>query len=174
MLKAFIAFICFLLLFLYATYNTGNTSSVTTLSGIDSNKLELHVVSVVLEKGREMEDFVIHCIHADQALCLKFWPFHMFINLSGQIDDATSLFTYPEGLSALNFSFPDHSPRFLSEVLENATSDTRALCGNNVECIFDTIETGSMAIGLETLQTNQNNNNDQMVACKFQNPSNKT
>ena len=97
----------------------------------------------------------------------------MFINLLGQITDEISLFTYPGGLSVANFSFPGHLPRFLDEVLANATDDTRNICGNNDECIFDATETGSMDIGLETRQTNQDNNNDQMVACKFQNPSNK-
>ena len=58
-------------------------------------------------------------------------------------------------------------PTFLNQVLDTASNDTRALCGNNNECIFDATETGSMDIGLETLQTSQDNNNDQMIACKF-------
>jgi hypothetical protein len=58
-------------------------------------------------------------------------------------------------------------PAFLDEVLNTASSETRALCGNNPECIFDASETGSMEIGLETLQTNQDNNNNQMIACKY-------
>ena len=68
-----------------------------------------------------------------------------------------------------NFSDPDHMPAFLDEVLDTASNETRALCGNNPECIFDATETGSMEIGLETLQTNQENVNDQTVACKYRN-----
>ena len=60
-------------------------------------------------------------------------------------------------------------PAFLDEVLDAASNETRALCGNNPECIFDATETGSMDIGLETLQTNQENVNDQTVACKCRN-----
>lgn len=73
---------------------------------------------------------------------------------------------YPDGLSPANFSNPDHMPQFLEEVLENASDDIKSMCGNNVECIFDAIETGDTNIGLETLNTNQNNNNDQVIACK--------
>ena len=66
-----------------------------------------------------------------------------------------------------NFSDPDHVPDFLDEVLGAASNETRALCGDNPECIFDATETGNMEIGLETLQTNQENNDNQMIACKF-------
>ena len=66
-----------------------------------------------------------------------------------------------------NFSYPNHMPAFLDEVLDAASNETRALCGDNPECIFDATETGNMEIGLETLQTNQENNNNQMIACKF-------
>ena len=87
--------------------------------------------------------------------------------LSGQITDDTSLFTYPEGLSVSNFSDPNHMPDFLNEVLDAASDETRTVCSNNPECIFDVTETGNMEIGLETLQTNQENINNQMIACKF-------
>ena len=70
-------------------------------------------------------------------------------------------------MSARDFSNPSHLPAFLDEVLSTASDETRALCGDNPECIFDATETGNMDIGLETLQTNQENNNDQMIACKF-------
>ena len=58
-------------------------------------------------------------------------------------------------------------PMFLDEVLDSASNEIRDLCGNDNECIFDVTETGNMEIGLETLQTSQDNNNDQMIACKF-------
>ena len=73
-----------------------------------------------------------------------------------------------------NFSDPDHMPDFLDEVLDAASNETRALCGDNPECIFDATETGNMEIGLETLQTNQENVNDQTVACKYGNIFNLT
>ena len=69
-----------------------------------------------------------------------------------------------------NFSDPTHLPRFLDEVLDSATDDVRERCGNNTECIFDASETGNVNIGLETLETNMENTNDQTVACKFGNP----
>ena len=66
-----------------------------------------------------------------------------------------------------NFSNPDHMTTFLDEVVEGASNETRALCGDNAQCIFDATETGNMEIGLETLQTNQENVNDQIVACEY-------
>jgi hypothetical protein len=101
---------------------------------------------------------------------LCYHVFFTFSFLSGQITDDTSLFTYPEGFSVANFSDPDRMTAFLDEVLDSASNETRALCGNNPECIFDATETGNMEIGLETLQTNQENINDQIVACEFRNP----
>ena len=85
---------------------------------------------------------------------------------SGEITADSSLFTYPYGLTAANFSFPDHMPRFLDEVVANASADIIALCGDNAECIFDATETGDTNIGLESLSTNQENTNDQMIICK--------
>ena len=58
-------------------------------------------------------------------------------------------------------------PTFLNDVLDSASNETRDACGNNPECIFDATETGSMEIGMETLQANQENNNNQMIACEF-------
>lgn len=90
----------------------------------------------------------------------------LFLSLTGQISNNTSLFTYPEGFSVTSFSDPNHMPRFLDEVVRNATDEVISRCGDNPECIFDATETGNVDIGLETLQTNQDNVNDQMVACK--------
>ena len=58
-------------------------------------------------------------------------------------------------------------PRFLDEVVANASADIIALCGDNAECIFDATETGDTNVGLESLNTNQENNNDQMIICKY-------
>lgn len=99
------------------------------------------------------------------------WFCGLFIILThscaGQITDDTSLFTYPDGLSVANFSDPTHLPRFLDEVVNDAPADVISFCNNDAQCIFDAMETGNMEIGLETLQTNMDNINDQIVICKF-------
>ena len=125
---------------------------------------------------RMIHDFGLSCkrielmFHSNYCLILMLFLLFFFF-LSGQITDNTSLFTYPEGFSVANFSDPTHTPRFLDEVFNDASNETRALCGNNPECIFDATETGNMEIGLQTLQTNQDNINSQIVACKCGNTS---
>ena len=81
----------------------------------------------------------------------------------GEIEPSQSLFTYPEGMTAESFSHPEHEPVFLDEVIESASDEILELCGNNSECIFDAIQTGSTEIALDTLETNKTNANDQMI-----------
>ena len=85
----------------------------------------------------------------------------------GEILPEDSLFTYPEGMGPGNFSHPDHIPAFLDEVVANASPEVLAACGNNTECIFDASETGDISIGLETMATNNMNNDDQEQASKL-------
>ena len=77
-----------------------------------------------------------------------------------------SLFTYPDGLSADNFSHPDHTPEFLDEVLANADPRTHDLCKGNVQCIFDASQTGNEEVGRATLQFDNNARQNEMEASK--------
>ena len=70
-------------------------------------------------------------------------------------------------MTAENFSHPEHKPVFLDEVIESASDEILELCGNNSECIFDAIQTGSTEIALDTLETNKTNSNDQMITGRF-------
>ena len=88
-------------------------------------------------------------------------------NHAGEIEPSQSLFTYPEGLTASNFSYPQHEPVFLDEVIHLASEEILQLCGDNAECIFDAIQTGNTDVALDTLQTDTTNSNDQMITCKF-------
>ena len=56
---------------------------------------------------------------------------------------------------------------FLDEVLANASPEIVATCNNDPMCIFDYDQTGNADVGMATLMTNQNNNNDQTLACKY-------
>ncbi len=85
---------------------------------------------------------------------------------TGQISSNESFFTYPEGMSAANYSFPDHIPVFLDE-LGDIPQEVLDVCGDNAECIFDATQTGNLDIGLETLTTNEGNVDDQNQASKF-------
>ena len=85
---------------------------------------------------------------------------------SGEVNEDESLFTYPEGLSADDFSHPDHIPDFLDEVLANADPQTSELCKGNAECIFDVSQTGNEEVGMATLEFDSNTRQSQMEASK--------
>ena len=58
-------------------------------------------------------------------------------------------------------------PSFLDEVLSSASDAITQACNNDPQCIFDYVETGDPEVGMTTLETNQNNNMDQMVTCTY-------
>ncbi len=87
--------------------------------------------------------------------------------LAGQLDASESLFTYPEGLTAADFAVLDHDPPYLDEVVAMASAEVLQACGDNVECIFDTMETGDINIGLETMTMISIIDEDERLACKL-------
>ena len=88
------------------------------------------------------------------------------IAATGQIEPEESLFTYPPGSSAADFSVPDHEPDFVDEVVANATQEVLDLCGTNVRCIFDATQTGDVNVGLDTMQQDSFNMETQEVTSK--------
>ncbi|ESO08884.1 hypothetical protein HELRODRAFT_168802 [Helobdella robusta] len=66
---------------------------------------------------------------------------HKTFGRSWSTTEETSIFSYPEGLSWRDFQNPDFSPFFGPLPVEPR-------CGNNTECIFDTIVTGDIGVGL--------------------------
>ncbi|XP_064388044.1 uncharacterized protein LOC135336225 isoform X3 [Halichondria panicea] len=83
---------------------------------------------------------------------------------SWEISAQDSFFTYPEGMSAADYSFPNHEPIFADEAADSVPQDVLDACGDNQECIFDAIQTGNLEIGMETLTTNNGNIDDQNQA----------
>lgn len=77
------------------------------------------------------------------------------------------MFTYPQGLSARDFSHPDHVPAFLDEVIAGADPQIRQRCNNNAQCIFDVTQTGDEEVGLETMEFDLNTLQSQMEASKI-------
>ena len=84
---------------------------------------------------------------------------------TGQLDASESLFTYPEGMTAADYAVLDHDPPYLDEVLAAAPADILLVCGDNVECIFDSIETGNTDIGLETMNMISTIDEDEKLTC---------
>ncbi|XP_064385364.1 uncharacterized protein LOC135334155 isoform X9 [Halichondria panicea] len=89
------------------------------------------------------------------------------VGLSWQLDASESLFTYPEGLTAADFAVLDHDPPYLDEVVASASAEVLQACGNNVECIFDSMETGDINIGLETMAMISIIDEDERLASNF-------
>ena len=85
--------------------------------------------------------------------------------ITGQVDASESLFTYPEGLTTEDFAVRDHDPPYLDEVVATASAEVLQMCGDNVECIFDSIETGDINIGLETVTMISIIDEDEKLAC---------
>ena len=90
----------------------------------------------------------------------------IIINIAGQIDPEASLFTYSPGLSALNYSFPNHEPAFLDEVVAGASQEVLDACGDNVLCIFDASQTGNTEIGMQTTTIEETNVANEETASK--------
>ena len=90
-----------------------------------------------------------------------------FHHHTGQISQNESLFTYADGQNVTTFANPNHVPVFLDEVVANTAPEIVQSCNNDPMCIFDYNQTGDANVGMATLTTNQNNNNDQMQACEY-------
>ena len=107
--------------------------------------------------------YVLHaCINSVRRLL---YYRNFFVYCAGEIDPDESLFSYPEGLTAANFSYPDHIPAFLDEVVNSASEEVLDVCGDNLECIYDAAQTGDISIGLETMQADADNKIDQAISC---------
>ena len=97
---------------------------------------------------------------------IKWWSCTaVLFAFTGQLDASESLFTYPEGLTAADFAVLDHDPPYLDEVVASASAEVLQACGNNVECIFDSMETGDINIGLETMAMISIIDEDERLAC---------
>ena len=69
-------------------------------------------------------------------------------------------------MSASDFSFPDHTPLSVDEVVAGASQEVQDTCQGNVKCIFDATQTGNMDVGLNTMQMEEVFMEDQIIACE--------
>ena len=84
----------------------------------------------------------------------------LFLLCSGQITQEESLFHYEDGENVTTFSDPNHSPDFLDEIDNETLSEGIEICGGdeNIECLFDFIQTRNEALAQSTANTNNENN----------------
>ena len=70
-------------------------------------------------------------------------------------------------MSADNFSMPDHVPAFVDEIVAGASMEVIDSCGGNERCIFDASQTGNLDIGLTTMEIDEMNEENEMLASKM-------
>ena len=88
-------------------------------------------------------------------------------NYIGQVTEGESLFTYPAGLGIANFSNPNHIPVFLDEIDSTTRQQAAKVCGNNIQCIFDFVQTGNMQLAQNTQYIQMENENNQQINSKL-------
>ena len=106
------------------------------------------VIYIHMEKNVSCKLHMYDCIIME---CSSLTIFH-----AGQIDELESLFTYPPGQS--HSSFANDAiwyPTFLDAIVSTASNDILAACNGDQQCIFDYATTGNVAIGVSTMETNQ-------------------
>lgn len=75
-------------------------------------------------------------------------------NTAWRIKEVESLFSYPAGKSYHDYDGHTQSnfrPLFATSVINSATPEAKALCGNNTNCLFDFNVTESRGIAMATL-----------------------
>jgi fibulin 1/2 len=73
-----------------------------------------------------------------------------------QIRHKESLFYYKTYENASTFSHPDHMPVFLDEI-KNFTEDQIKVCGDDMACLYDYVQTGDPDIAADTKETDEEN-----------------
>ena len=78
----------------------------------------------------------------------------LFLSCLGQISQSESIFQYMMGEDVSTFSQPDHMPPFLDVIIDTleGNSTLTAVCGSNIECLFDFSQTGDETVGMATMQ----------------------
>ena len=88
--------------------------------------------------------------------------------ISGQITEEESIFTYEAGKSVEAYSNADHIPPFLDELLAGLMNNSTltAVCGDNVECLFDFDQTGDVEVGMAAIAVENETTTEMREACK--------
>ena len=73
-----------------------------------------------------------------------------YIVTSGRINERETLFTYEAGKTYKDYQILSFRPEFL--LPSNIPPEVEQLCGEDQECMFDFIQTGSAEFATETLQ----------------------
>ena len=88
--------------------------------------------------------------------------------LIGQITLEESIFNYEPGESVVTFSYPNHIPPFLDEILSSLMENSTLtdVCGDNVECLFDFNQTGDAEVGMAAMTVEIEAATETLDSCK--------
>ena len=93
----------------------------------------------------------------------------MLLLITGAITEEESLFSYLlDGKNFTSFQYPEHQPVFLDEL--TLTVDQMEQCGSDKQCAYDYAQTGSIEIGLATMNVEQSNSMDKTLLGMFESP----
>ena len=86
----------------------------------------------------------------------------------GQITLNESIFAYDIGEGMETFSDTNHAPPFLDEILSNLldNSTLTAVCGDNVECLFDFAQTENLKVAMAAMTVENETVTEMQEACK--------
>ena len=89
--------------------------------------------------------------------------------ISGQVTSEESIFAYEPGESVVTFSYPNHIPPFLDEILSSLMGNTTLtdVCGDNVECLFDFDQTGDVEVGMAAMAIENETMAELQELCKY-------
>ena len=68
----------------------------------------------------------------------------------------------------MTFSDPSHMPPFLDEILSSLTQNSTltAVCGSNIECLFDFAQTGDLEVGMAAMEFENETAAETQDSCK--------
>lgn len=86
----------------------------------------------------------------------------------GEVTGENSVFTYPIGESAANYSYPNYVPYFLEDFNATLRQSAISLCGEgNDPCIFDYLITSDPSFAQNTKTFNEEGDQTRRILGKF-------
>ena len=108
-----------------------------------------------------------YCILLDNHVIIFYTFLLDYTFYIGQVTEDESLFTYPSGQTLANFSDPNHIPQFLDEIDNTTREKAKTVCGTNIQCIFDFVQTGNEELAKSTQEIEEQNEKNEQISSEF-------
>ena len=77
------------------------------------------------------------------------------MSIAGRISESQSLFTYTDVPYSAYHNDETWTPSFFDDTVSNASMQVLNACKGDQQCIYDYAATGNAAIGIGTMETNE-------------------